>query len=399
MAWNEAQLVEFKQALLSAPDNTNFGTAVHTVIEGMSYCPANTGVHLRRLLSGAHLQPRRLEEPFGWSAPSPTRQLSREGCSDGHDPIILVCFHKDTTVLVPPKQSAKGNIPKRGGSLLGRAQVRMMRDLRAGDEVLTADERTGEIRTDRVSLNLHLQDTSVAYAGVTLYHASGHISVTLSHMIILNGRPTAARHAKVGDLLQVHHVSGAVISLPALRSARILQVSRWQGGIINPLTDSGRILAGPIAGKTNITSFVLATTVLESPHNVQLLVTSMPSLLKLGSRAFPKQLQRSSVVEGAVMAECWATSAFGAVISYLPKGSGLAVIPEWVAWAASLVLFVLMDIVVGGMFVVLHVLSLPRMASCVVLVLICIVLERMGMGGKHMRCPAPSVTPHKQPPP
>jgi hypothetical protein len=216
-------------------------------------------------------------------------------------------------------------------ALLRSASIRRMEDLRAGDQVLVMDETAGVVRTDRVSINLHLQDTGAEYGGVTFHHGKGQLSVTDEHVVILNGLPAPTHSARMGDRLRVVEwcsggttdTKGAkshVVTIEHPQSIRctgmttavtvtVAGISRWKGGIINPITHSGRILAAtatsvvsaaagqPAGAGAVFAGFTLATTVIDSPGQVQLVVTAAPSFLKLGSLLFPAQFQRSALVE------------------------------------------------------------------------------------------------------
>jgi hypothetical protein len=215
---------------------------------------------------------------------------------------------------------------------------------------MVMDERTGQVSIDRVSINLHLKDSSVSYNGITLHHEFGHLSVTDGHVVMINGVPMPAREAKLGDALQL--VDASDMRAGRTVSAQVTRISRWQGGIINPLTHSGRILAGPVAVNSTFTPpyggvFTAAATVIDSPYHVQLLVTSLPGLLKLASILFPSQLQRSALVERSIMSVCWVSAELKGVMSKTQFGT-VSMAFEVIAWAISLLLFLVVDLVVGG---------------------------------------------------
>jgi len=95
--------------------------------------------------------------------------------------------------------------------------------------------------------------------------------------------------------------------------ARVTAVGAWRGGIINPLTHSGRILAGAPSAPASASpsassaasvppsalSFALTTTVFHSPGGSLLHMATMPSFFKLGSLLFPTEIQASRVIESA----------------------------------------------------------------------------------------------------
>jgi hypothetical protein len=285
-----------------------------------------------------------------------------------------------------------------------------MEDLRAGDQVFVLDEITGAIRADRISINLHLQDTGADYGGVTLHHGKGQLSVTDAHVVILNGRPAPAHSARKGDQLEVVEAAewcggggtnGSKGTKPraltteqskltcmrqmrmAIVTVAVTGISRWKGGIINPLTHSGRILAATTTsvassalaadaadaagqalgagGDATFAGFTLATTVIDSPGQVQLAVTASPSFLKLGSLLFPDQFQGSVLVERSIMVVCGLTSELQLFLRSTFPADGrsgiLASMCEGAAWVVGALVFVLVDFCVGGGFVVYHVLS------------------------------------------
>jgi hypothetical protein len=347
MAWTDVDFAAFKAKL----DGTQFGKAVINAIDLV--CPTRQGRRLGGTIWGLtsntstslwtndnSLWSQDLWEDHKGTQMSQAANNDVNGqgsCDKGElDPIIAVCFHRDSTVLVPTSN--------------GQFQIRLMQDLRAGDKVMVMDERTGQVSIDRVSINLHLKDSSVSYNGITLHHEFGHLSVTDGHVVMINGVPMPAREAKLGDALQL--VDASDMRAGKSISAQVTRISRWQGGIINPLTHSGRILAGPVAVNSTFTPpyggvFTAAATVIDSPYHVQLLVTSLPGLLKLASILFPSQLQRSALVERSIMSVCWVSAELKGVMSKTQFGT-VSMAFEVIAWAISLLLFLVVDLVVGG---------------------------------------------------
>jgi len=204
---------------------------------------------------------------------------------------------------------------------------------------------------------LHLRDESKRYSGVRLTHKHGSLDLTPDHMVFVNGRPTAASNAKAGDLLQVlilRSGSSSTITTP------ITSVSSWQGGIINPITNSGRILAGaPLApapdkgsegtaegGDVGVrgSSFTLATTVINSPGNAALLLVSMPSFLKGASLMYPAEVQQSEHIEAAIMFVVTPTSTMAAALESCNLPSWIFACVECVLWGMSLLLFAVVDV-------------------------------------------------------
>merc|ERR1711990_1026743 len=235
-----------------------------------------------------------------------------------------------------------------------------MADLRAGDRVLALDIPTGRLYVDYVSFNLHVKDTSSEHTGVTLHHAQGQLSVTLHHVVIISGRPLAAHGAKPGDLLQIIELVDKG-RLKNVKSAPITRISRWQGGIINTLTGSGYVLAGSAHANISesgsaVQAFAAATTVIDSPHHVQLLLTEMPTLLKLASAWYPRRFQQSDAIEATILLACSVSAALEeAVQTYgFAASSTIGGVLEGLAWAISLVFFLLTDLIVGTSFLVYH---------------------------------------------
>jgi len=71
-----------------------------------------------------------------------------------------------------------------------------------------------------------------------MYHADGKLSVTADHAIYLNGKFVPARNAKPGDML----------ASAALEPVEIERLTSSRGGIINPITADGKILAASEQG-------------------------------------------------------------------------------------------------------------------------------------------------------
>merc|ERR1719198_2411928 len=253
------------------------------------------------------------------------------------------CFRRDSTALVLANEAIGGDSSP--AELMAGSEVRSMESLRAGDKVLVADPLTGEVYVDRVSINLHVRDT-FTHSGVTLTHTNGEVSVTDEHMMLLaDGTVVAANNIKVGDMmLQLDRSS---ISTSDLSAVRVIAISRWEGGIINPLTHSGRILAGGAAGDSG--SFVLATTVFASPGGVLLTMATMPSFFKLGSLLFPEQLQDSRLVE-------WSSNVVAGLTLLLYRLDVVFpnILLQAITWSLSIACFAVLDLVIGLAFVAYH---------------------------------------------
>jgi len=291
------------------------------------------------------------QEPGVWNAPVAGKALScTHAVQDALDDNPFVCFHKDSVVMAPCDGCVASS------DLLDGAVVRPMKDLRTGDRVLVLDKDSGQVRVDRVSINLHVSDERQTYYGVTLHYAMGQLSVTDKHMVDINGQPRPAHSARPGDILRVIDLdsdngSSKVVSVP------IMLISRWEGGIINPLTHGGYILAGTNSIKTSPgVGFALAATVVDSPHNVLLTVATLPSTLKLSSLIFPEQLQASGFVEGAIMIVCTVSSGFKTTAQgYLSPG--MSVLFQAVAWLVCSSLFVVVDVCAGFSFLLYHLIA------------------------------------------
>jgi len=249
-----------------------------------------------------------------------------------------------------------------------RVQERKMASLVAGDRVLVMDEKTGGVRVDRVSVNLHAREPEgEEHDGVALHYqlleaeAEGEgadrvLELTASHVVFANGVPVAAEAVRVGDTLTAHvhaaSTSAATTSAFATAStatAVVTRVGTWRGGITNPLTHTGRILAGSTTSTSSSTginaggkTFVAATTVLDSPLQVQLAICWMPNLLKAGSVLFPEQFQASEAVEAAVLAVADATRRLKHALPWAEAATA----------SAAMLLFLVLDVCVGGGFLV-----------------------------------------------
>jgi hypothetical protein len=310
------------------------------------------------------------------------------------------------------------------------------------------DERSGRVFVDRVSINLHIgadsfgrrevqaeagegggeglaeagvrtwtrsaatsPDGNGNQDGVTLRHDQGEVSVTRDHVVLVDGEFVAAGEARVGQMVEIL-VPAAIGGVFMKTEARIQEIAEWKAGVVSPLTHSGRILAGGLwqrhrraqmqqrrsatvtdigsdgtaaQGGADAFSFTLVSTALSSPANVQLLLITMPSAMKLASVLFPAQVQRSFVVEQASLVVGCLTNRMYAAVTGLAQSTplwaarlrssaessdsdstgsagsiGLAIhstavtAAEAIALAISLVLFVILDLCVGWPFVGYH---------------------------------------------
>jgi len=122
------------------------------------------------------------------------------------------CFARDTTDAV-----------------LSSGETVLMSSLRAGDMV-----RDGPDSLTRVIVNQHAAvDKSSPLLNIE--HADGTISLTADHVLSVDGKFVAAREAVTGTKLGESVVS---------------HVSKSNGGIINPLTTSGKISADGVLAST-----------------------------------------------------------------------------------------------------------------------------------------------------
>lgn len=115
------------------------------------------------------------------------------------------------------------------GGTAGPAARAFLSDLRAGDIVLSTPTEV-----TRVIVNQHVV-SGLSSQMVRLIHASGTLSLTPDHVLLVDGMFKPAREAAVGSVLS----SGSIIEQVSSSST---------SGIINPITTSGRILVGGTEG-------------------------------------------------------------------------------------------------------------------------------------------------------
>jgi len=130
------------------------------------------------------------------------------------DPALPPCFARDTQATLASGES----IP--------------MSELKAGDYVLDAKDL---FSTTRVIVNQHAKADHLRSSLLTIEHARGKISLTADHVLSVNGNFEAAREAIVGS---------------KLGESEVTKVTRSIGGIINPLTTSGKINADGVLATT-----------------------------------------------------------------------------------------------------------------------------------------------------
>ena len=159
------------------------------------------------------------------------------------------------------------------------AELVRMAELAAGDRVVTA-ARDGSVALTRILVNQHAKAEATA-AVITLETAAGRLSLTRDHALYIDGALAAAGEAKVGSRLVLAGGRTAVVE-------RVTE-QRAEAATINPITDSGTILASEEDGEP----------VLAAAHPIWiarfLLEQSVsPAPLPLGSilsRAFPASVQ------------------------------------------------------------------------------------------------------------
>lgn len=302
--------------------------------------PQQTIEALRSQILNLHGVDGALVHPVTWVWLDSTKTVADYGLGDGDELFLYnaLCFKRDATALVPAPASSTSSSPMtvtmtdrapgHGTTTAATTTTKTntisvmsvpMASLRAGDKVLVADPATGDLFVDRVSINLHVREASKSFTGVTLALDTGaELSVTPDHVVLLageqgkEGTPAPARDVKVGDTMLVLGQNKNEDKM-SMSVARVTAVGAWRGGIINPLTHSGRILAGAPSAPAfasasassaasvppSSSSFALATTVFHSPGGSLLRMATMPSLFKLGSLLFPTEIQASCVVESA----------------------------------------------------------------------------------------------------
>ncbi len=188
---------------------------------------------------------------FPPSPPPPPRR----GDHDGHDHDeddhsgdgdggANPCFARETTtacrvhdIAAPPADAYAQCFGEEGR---GAAALRvLMTSLSAGDYVLT-QAADGALAHTRVILNQHkvARDSDASSPLLTLYHDRGTLSLSPDHVLRVGGEFGPARTATAG----AHLVAGG--GAPA----RVSRVEVSRGGVVNPLTVSGTILAAGPAG-------------------------------------------------------------------------------------------------------------------------------------------------------
>jgi len=141
------------------------------------------------------------------------------------------CFARDTEACrlldpIPPEEAYAqcfGGVPQ------SAAERVPMFALRAGDEVLDSAHSAA-----RIIVNQHRQEGGPQSQLLTLSHTGGQLQATPDHVLVVDGTFASARTVGVGSKLGEHVV---------------LRVTSTRGEIVNPLTNTGRIIAaGPGGG-------------------------------------------------------------------------------------------------------------------------------------------------------
>lgn len=196
-------------------------------------------------------------------------------------------------------------------------------EISAGDLVLSTKDEIS-----RVIVNQHKQVDRFSKM-VNIEHENGSLELTPDHVLLVDGAFVAARNVVKGASL-----SGSTVS----------SVSHTIGGIINPVTTSGKILIAGMTGEPVVSSTY--------PEWIAeyMIGKSTASLSSAVSYLFPGSVQAfwDNVLEAAI------SDNFGAVSA--------------AASASPLASFLVADVALVAGFVAYSALSLPALAALVVLV-------------------------------
>jgi hypothetical protein len=198
---------------------------------------------------------------------------------------VLPCFSRDVSTAcrlsdtsTPPSQAYDQCFGDAEETTAARV---LMTDLRAGDRVLTVDPASGATVSTRVIVNQHVHQSSLSEL-LTVSYANGSISLTPDHVLSVDGEMASARTISPGAKLSMPTLEGD------LQQIVVESVVKSTGGIINPLTASGTILAAADGAP------VLATAYPEWIASTLLGMRLFPlpvSFSNLLSFAFPEQTQ------------------------------------------------------------------------------------------------------------
>ena len=211
------------------------------------------------------------------------------------------------------------------------AERLLMTSLSAGDYVLTqADD--GALAHTRVILNQHkvARDSDASSPLLTLYHDRGTLGLSPDHVLRVGDGFGPARTA----------TAGADLAAADGKSARVSRVEVSRGGVVNPLTVAGTILAAGPAGAP-----VLASVYGEWIAKYFLGVATYPLPYSLGSALaylFPEHVQAyyDAVLEppflaGAAHLKSISAAAPDAVIGAIVFGFDLALGAGLAAYALA----------------------------------------------------------------
>ncbi|KAG1659395.1 hypothetical protein FOA52_004397 [Chlamydomonas sp. UWO 241] len=162
-----------------------------------------------------------------------------------------------------------------------------MSELRSGDRVLSMGA-SGRVFIDTVVRNLHVHDTRT-YAMLVLHHAHGSLTITADHAVFVDGEFMAASSARIGGKMAARgeHAHG----LP--EEVTITAITHTTGRIINPITSSGTILAGPAGGAVRVGSVPYFA------GNAAVRFVALPGPWKMVAALMPDAFQDSLLLEVA----------------------------------------------------------------------------------------------------
>jgi len=246
------------------------------------------------------------------------------------------CFARETAtacrvhdIAAPPADAYAQCFGEEGR---GAAAARvLMTSLSAGDYVLT-QAADGALAHTRVILNQHkvARDADASSPLLTLYHDRGTLGLSPDHVLRVGGEFGPARTA----------TAGAHLAAADGKSARVSRVEVSRGGVVNPLTVAGTILA---AGPTGAP--VLASVYGEWIADYFLGVATYPLPYSLGSALaylFPEHVQAyyDTVLEppflaGAAHLKSISAAAPDAVIGAIVFGFDLALGAGFAAYALA----------------------------------------------------------------
>jgi len=191
-----------------------------------------------------------------------------------------VCFDRDTTTAC--RRIHRSTSPAEayeacfGHSSSAVAERVLMRHLRANDWVLSAQPQGKGLFFDRVVVNEHVQNPELRSRTITVFYNTGFLSVTPDHVMPIDGSMQPARAAAVG--MKLLSPSGEPLSITRIESNI--------GGIINPITSTGSILAASTQGAPIVASTYSAWTA-----SIMAMHPLPCSLINVLARALPATAQ------------------------------------------------------------------------------------------------------------